>query len=317
MKQEQFEKQHQANWQLLQTLLENPEHEKQHEFPVLFRRVCQHLALARSRLYSPPLIEHLNQLTLEAHQHMYGKAAHRQGRLMHFLAVGFPAAVRREWRLVLLASLLFYGPLVGMLIAVQINPDLIYSLFEPSQVRSYESMYEPGKERIGFDRDSETDLYMFGFYIWNNTSIGFRAFASGLLFGLGTLFALFFNGLVIGGIAGHLTHIGFHQTFWSFVVGHSALELTAIALSGAAGFKLGLAVLMPGRRSRLEAIRFAAAQGAPIIAGAAVMFFMAAFVEAFWSSTTWPPLEIKYSVGATMWLLVISYFVFIGRGRAA
>ena len=59
--------------------------------------------------------------------------------------------------------------------------------------------------------------------------------AAGLLFGLGSVLFLIFNGLIIGAICGHLTEIGYGQTFWSFVIGHGAFELTAIALAGAAG----------------------------------------------------------------------------------
>lgn len=316
MKQQQFEKQHQPDWQLLHELLQNKKHARQPQFPQLFRRVCQHLALARSRMYSPPLIEHLNQLTLEAHQHLYNEATHSQGRLQKFFLADFPRAVRSEWRLLLLSAIVFYGPLLSLLIAIQFNPDLVYSLFDPSQVDSFESMYQPGNERMGVERESETDLYMFGYYIWNNTSIGFRTFASGLLLGIGTLITLVFNGLTVGGVAGHLTHIGYSDTFWPFVVGHSAFELTAIVLSGVAGFKLGLAVLSPHRRSRFEAVRKAASDSVPIIGGAAIMFVMAAFIEAFWSSTTWPPSTVKYVVASILWLLVIAYFSFMGRTRA-
>lgn len=317
MKQEVFEKKHAADWARFEQLLRTPRANDAHDLPILYRRICQHLALARSRLYSPPLIRHLNQLVLRGHQTLYGKASRRQGRIGIFFGVTFPQAVRNEWRLVLLSSMLFFAPMLVVGLAVQYEPELIYTLMEPAQVGSMERMYEPGQDRIGSERDSDSDILMFGYYIWNNTSIGFRTFASGLLFAVGTIFILLFNGLYIGAVAGHLSRIGYHETFWSFVAGHSALELTAIALSGAAGLKLGLALLSPGRRTRFEAVRMAARTSGPIIGGAAIMFFGAAFIEAFWSSMTWIPVEIKYGIGITFWLLMIAYFVFMGRQREA
>ena len=230
-----------------------------------------------------------------------------------FFAEDFPTAVRRERRLVGLAALLFYLPLLGMLVALQFQPDLVYTVTDAGNLSQMEEMYEPGQHRIGRERDADSDVMAFAFYIYNNTGIGFRAFASGLLLGLGTLFTLLFNGLFIGAIAGHLTHIGYGEPFWSFVSGHSALELTAIVLSGAAGLRLGLAILTPGRHTRLEALKQAGSRAVPVISGAAMMFFLAAFVEAFWSSMAFISPEIKYGVGILLWVLVLGYFFLLGR----
>jgi len=331
MNQEQFIQHHEKTWETLEQWLElkeNPpkkrrvkdapapqEAKKNYDFPHAYRQVCQHLALARSRLYSQPLIERLSQLVLRGHQHFYKPRGHLLQNITHFLTLGFPATVRQEWRVVALASLLFFGPLIGMVIAIQINPDLIYSIADGDTVRQFQDMYDPERyERLGREREADSDVLMFGFYIRNNTGIGFRTFAGGLLFGVGTLFFLLFNGLQIGAVAGHLTHMGFIETFWGFVSGHSAMELTAIALSGAAGLKLGQALIWPGRKSRLRALRDNSGIAVKIIYGAALMFFIAAFIEAFWSSIAWMPVNIKYGVGIFMWILVISYFIFTGRG---
>ena len=107
------------------------------------------------------------------------------------------------------------------------------------------------------ERSAETDFVMFGYYIANNIGIGFRTFAGGILFGIGTLFLLVYNGLVIGGVAGHLTAIGYRDTFWSFVSAHGAFELTAIAVCGAAGLRLARAVLAPSQYSRARALALA------------------------------------------------------------
>ena len=150
-----------------------------------------------------------------------------------------------SWR----AWLLFFGSLLLMGMLVYHFPDLVYGVMGPEQVADMEKMYDPDARRIGrfSERDSGDDWMMFGYYIMNNIGIAFQTFASGLLFGLGSLFFLLFNGLMIGAVAGHLTQIGYGATFWSFVVGHGAFELTAIALAGAAGLKLGWALLAPGR----------------------------------------------------------------------
>jgi uncharacterized membrane protein SpoIIM required for sporulation len=156
---------------------------------------------------------------------------------------------------------------------------------------------------------------MFGFYIWNNISIAFRTFASGLAFGVGTLVSVIFNALYFGVIASHIAKIGSGQPFFSFVIGHGAFELTAILLSGVAGMRLGLSVLAPGARGRVAALRAGALESLPIIAGAALMLLAAAGIEAFWSPRPLGP-YVKYGVGAALWLLVALWLALAGRAHA-
>jgi uncharacterized membrane protein SpoIIM required for sporulation len=158
---------------------------------------------------------------------------------------------------------------------------------------------------------------MFGFYIFNNVRIGFQTFAGGLVFGLGAIFYLLYNGVFIGAITGHIIHSGLATQFFSFTSGHSAFELGAICLSGAAGLKLGYALLAPGLRRPTVALRAAAAEAIPLVVGLAGMLLLAAAIEAFWSPRTFLPPVAKYAVGVVLWLLLLLYFGFAGRQRAA
>jgi len=250
------------------------------------------------------------------HQTLYRNHPGLWTAIIEFLVAGFPRLVRQQWRVVLCAGLLFFGPMLLMLATIQIFPQAVYTVIPPWQASAMEQMYQPdGSDRIGESRDSDSDIAMFGFYLRNNTGIGFRTFAGGLIFGIGTLFFLIYNGLVIGAAAGHLTHIGHLQTFWGFVAGHSAAELTAIMLSGAAGLKLGWALIAPGRNSRSRALREAAAVAIRIVYGAAVLFLLAAFIEAFWSSMAGIPALLKYSVGVVLWILQWTWLLAAGRRR--
>jgi uncharacterized membrane protein SpoIIM required for sporulation len=110
-----------------------------------------------------------------------------------------------------------------------------------------------------------------------------------------------------------LTDKGLATTFYSFVVTHGAFELTAIVLSGAAGLRIGHALLAPGRLKRLQSLAAAARESAVIIYGMAAMLLMAAAIEAFWSSATWIPLPMKDGVAATCWVAVLAYLTLQGR----
>jgi uncharacterized membrane protein SpoIIM required for sporulation len=284
--------------------------------PETYRRVCQHLALARDRQYSPDLVDRLNRLALRGHHLLYGARAGRGRRAAEFLLGGFPRLVREEGALVAASAALFFGPLVTLLAVLQWFPDFVYYLLAPESLAQFQEMYDPANRSLG-RRDADDNAMMFGFYIWNNVKIGFQTFATGLAFGLGSIFYLVSNGVLIGAIAGYLTQVGYAETFWSFVSGHSAMELVAIVISGAAGLRLGAALVAPGSRTRKAALVEAAKPAVRLMYGAAGMFVVAAFIEAFWSPVTAFPAATKYAVGLALWVVVIGYLALGGRARAA
>ena len=321
MKQGPFEAAHAAEWREFEAFTESSGKRKGEppfdlaEMPERYRRLCQSLALAADRQYSPDLVDRLNHLALRGHHALYAERGRDSRQIIDFLTGGFPALVRREWRLVLVAALLFFGPLLGLIAVLQVWPEFVHYLLAPDQIAAVHQMYDPANHRLGM-RDGDSNVLMFAFYIWNNVRIGFQTFAGGLLFGVGSLWFLGSNGIVIGAISGYLTQIGYTSTFWSFVAGHSSLELLAIVLSGAAGLRLGLALIAPGRLTRKSALVEAAKPAVRVMYGAALMFGAAAFVEAFWSPITTLPFAVKIGAGLAGWTLLLAYFVFAGRGRA-
>lgn len=320
MKQSQFESRHQPEWQAFAEQLRQLEQGTANaddvaDFPHQYRRLCQHLALAQERGYSSYLVDPLQQLALRGHQQLYRHRSQLAANVLGFILAGFPRLVREQWRFAAVASLLFFGSLLGIALLVYLFPELIYSIVSPQQVAEMQAMYDPDASRLGraAERASSEDWMMFGYYVMHNIGIAFQTFAAGLLFGLGSVFFLIFNGLIIGAVSGHLTEIGYGQTFWSFVIGHGAFELTAIALAGAAGLQLGWALISPGQLTRGESLRRAAHKSVQLLCGVMVFLLIAAFIEAYWSSTTVIAVWVKYLVGAVLWLLVAAYLTFAGR----
>jgi uncharacterized membrane protein SpoIIM required for sporulation len=279
----------------------------------LYRRSCEQLALARSRAYPTYLVDRLNQLTADAHQVIYQRREIGIARLRRLLAVEFPRSVRANAPYVWLATFMFAAPLVSLGLLVFSKPELILSLVDGQTAGQFEAMYSETGENIGRKRDADSDWIMFGFYIYNNIGIAFQCFASGLFVGLGSLFFLAFNGAYIGAIAGYLTEAGLSRTFYSFVATHGAFELTAIVLSGAAGLRIGHALLAPGPRTRRQALINATRESIVIVYGVTGLLVIAAAVEAFWSSATWIPHGVKYAAAVCCWIAVIGYLWRQGR----
>ncbi|MDB5812988.1 MAG: hypothetical protein JWN23_105 [Rhodocyclales bacterium] len=331
MKQEQFEQHNEASWQDFEEWLKwrHKRHAKRpgkdgkkgfakapfpsRELPERYRIICLQLALARDRDYTQALVEHLHRLAQLGHDVLYGAQSGFTRRVLQYAAGGFATDVRANAKWVLASALLFFGPMLAAMLAVHLWPDFAYLMLSPEQVAKFESMYGNDSRALGrVARDASTDFHMFGFYVYNNVSIAFRCFAGGLTAGVLTVFYLIYNGLSIGVVAARLGEAGLAENFYSFVVGHSTFELGAIVLSGAAGLKLGAAILAPHRMSRGVALRQAGRSIIGMVCGLAVMLFAAALTEAFWSPLKLG-LPIKLTVGGVLCALSLAYFTLAGR----
>lgn len=292
-------------------------HQRVDNYPLigLYRQICEHHALAKQRHYSPALVAALHQRVMMGHQLIYGHNKQNYSGLLHFIFYAFPRRLHQHAHLFWVSFVLLYLPMFVMGLACYLNNELIYSVMSDFEVSQMEAMYNPANAHIGreSDRASDTDLMMFGHYIKNNIGIDFQMYGLGIFAGIGTIFALLYNGVVIGAVAGHLTGVGYGSTFWQFVLGHGSFELTAVVIAGAAGLRLGLGLIAPAPFYRKDALVVAGKESIELLLGAALMTFIAAFIEAFWSSSSLIPSAIKYVVAILLWLLVALYLTLVGR----
>lgn len=283
----------------------------------LYRQICEHHALAKQRHYSPTLVHALHQRVMVGHELIYGGRAKEGGGLLRFIFYTFPTRLHQYAHLFWLCFGLFYVPLIIMGVACYLNDELIYSVMSDVQVAQMEAMYDPTNRHIGreSERASDTDLMMFGHYVQNNIGIGFKMYGLGIFAGIGTVFLTLYNGVVIGAVAGHLTGVGFGGTFWQFVAGHGSFELTGIVIASMAGVRLGLGLIAPAPYGRVDALKVAGRESIELLCGASFMIFIAAFIEAFWSSSSLIPNLVKYIVALGLWSLVAVYLIVCGRRR--
>ena len=305
-----FQTAHEPLWVELEQAIRLPERKLDPQrFLALYRTCCEHLALAEARGFPSAIIERLSIVTARAHQIVYRQSDFGIARIARVLLNRFPAMVRAQRGYVALSALLLMGPAIVLGLAVYHRPDLILSIVDGGTAARFEKMYDPSNEVLGRLRDAGGDWMMFGFYIMNNITIAFQCFAAGILLGIGSVYFIAMNGAFGGAIAGYVASAGFGGTFFSFVATHSAFELTAIVLCGAAGLRIGRAVLLPGRLARTAALELAAKDTSVIVFGSAVMLVIAAAIEAFWSSAAWITPTAKYSGAAVCWILVALFFL--------
>jgi uncharacterized membrane protein SpoIIM required for sporulation len=137
----------------------------------------------------------------------------------------------------------------------------------------------------------------------NNLTVSFVTFASGITFGLGTFYYLFFNGMMLGVVGAACHQYGMSLALWSFVAAHGSLELPSILIAGGAGFRLGYAMLFPGSLRWKESVAQGGIEATRLVSGIIPLLVIAGCLEGFFSPSH-APIWLKFMVGALLFALL-------------
>ena len=279
----------------------------------LYRAVCADLMRARGAGYTRELVAYLDALAARTHNALYRSKAYQMSKVWDLIARDFPRTVRESWRFMAAATALFAIPLAVALLATLANPEAATQILPKAQLEMLAQSYAEG---FSSGRSEGEDAMMAGFYVYNNIGISFRVFATGIFFGLGSVFFLVFNGVMIGATLGYVINAGAGRNIVTFIMGHGAFELTAIVIAGAAGMRMGYSLVRTEGRTRLGSLRAQGPAVARLALGAAIMLAIAAAIEGFWSPSAVPD-AIKWGTAGALWILVMVYLAVAGRRRAA
>lgn len=312
MKVERFLREREASWAELDDLLDRAGTRPERLGPQallrlgrLYRGAAADLALARRAFEGDPLVDRLESLVRRGRLAVYGSASQRSEGLWSFLAGGYWRRVReRPLPLALAAALLFVPALLGA----------VWGLGDPGAAvgalpEEYRSPGAPGGE-LGLSGGQETLVSARIFT--NNIQVTFLAFAGGALAGLGTVGVLGFNGLLIGVLAGLVGGDGDGALFAELVVPHGVLELSCIVVTGAAGLRMGWALVEPGTRTRAAAFAVEARRSVEIVLGTMPWLVLAGLVEGF---VTGSGLGLGLAVGIGVALGALYWSLLLWRGR--
>jgi uncharacterized membrane protein SpoIIM required for sporulation len=245
---------------------------------------------------------YLNQLVWRAYGQIYRSPPPGWPSLWGFLRFTFPETFRKTapWTLLALGVFLLgftYGFVAtltdGTFIPLIVSPHLIQQV-------------EEGK--VWFDSILAVRPLASSMIMTNNISVSFLAFALGMTFGLGTFYLMAFNGLMVGALAGLCHMHGLDVPFWSFVLPHGVIELTAIFMAGGAGFLLATALLLPGDLPRKEALTRRGRQAGRLVLGCVPLLIVAGVIEGFFSPAHLPA-WLKFVLAGLLLALLLLYLV--------
>jgi uncharacterized membrane protein SpoIIM required for sporulation len=300
-----------ANWQRLETLLKQVERRGLRSLQTadvktlasLYRSVTADLARARTYQAGETLIHDLQQLTARAYTQIYQGARRQEWqRILYFYQTELPQVLRTTWPYIAIATTLFaVGGLIGWWYAWQ-DPKFLALVVPPSLIHQVQDEGELWMGSIlGLEPVASSSIMV------NNLAVSFKTIAGGMLLGLGTIYILFLNGVLIGAIATLVGQNGLAFPFWAFVFPHGSLELPAIFLAGGSGFLIARAVLLPGRYRRIDALRYYGLLAAKLVYGLIPMLIIAGVIEGFFSPSPLFPALLKYIVGIGLLALFLLY----------
>jgi uncharacterized membrane protein SpoIIM required for sporulation len=280
----------------------------------LYRQVTIDLSRARAEADDPELERFLNHLASRAHGQVYAVKPVALWPLVGFVLYGFPQRVRRNGRPLLVATAVFLLSTLASFFAVLRDPELAYSLFDERYVE-FENLRlekQEGEYRGNFTFDVSASPFAAVAIIGNNLRVAAIAFAMGILCCLPGLLVLVYNGRMLGTLSGLVWNHGFFLDFYSLILTHGILEMTAICIAGGAGLMLGWSVIAPGPLARKDALRQAAGEAFGLLGGAALLLVLAGCIEAYVTPHFSQP--VRWGVAAASAAFLVAYLGFAGRG---
>jgi len=268
------------------------------ETALLYRQAASDLSTLRQDSTARTYTEHVNQLLARAHHIIYSGRRASFLKILLFLRDDYPATVQRQIRYVLLSLvILLSGSLLGSVLTLA-RPQFMRHMLGPAMVETIERHEMWTHSIVGIEPVASSLI------MTNNLSVCFVAFGGGVIFGLGPLYSMFFNGLLLGVIGVACQQHGMSVSLWSFVAPHGSLELPSIILAGAAGLRLGRGVLFPGLYRWRDSIALAGVESTRLVAGIIPLLVIAGTLEGFFSPSA-APIWLKFTVGGSLFVLLL------------
>lgn len=147
----------------------------------------------------------------------------------------------------------------------------------------------------------------------NNIAVTLTTLCLGIFYGLGTIYIIGLNGMMLGAVFALTAQHGIAGRLFNFVCAHGFVELSVICLAGAAGVSLGEALARPGQMTRIAAFREATSRGTRLMLVGAVFLVGAGLIEGYVSPNPAFPLAARLAIGLAYWILFL--VVMTGRLR--
>jgi uncharacterized membrane protein SpoIIM required for sporulation len=271
----------------------------------LYRQTASDLATVREDVTSNQLTFYLNQLLGRAHNLIYMGHKQKISGLVRFYAETFPQVFRETFPRTFLAFLIFTVTGVATWAVTMHDPAFAHRMLGPEMMATIEKREMWTKSIVTIKPLAASGI------MTNNLAVCFTTFAMGITAGIGTIYMMFTNGMLIGVIGAATWQAGMALQLWSFVAGHGALELPAIFISGGAGLEIARGMLFPGLLPRRESLALAGGRAARLMIGIVPMLIVAGIIEGF-VSPSGIATPLKFLLSGVLLVALTTYLTRVG-----
>ncbi len=285
-----------------------------------YREVATDLARLRtaSRGRDVDALFYVSRLVGAGHNLLYRQRALSARAAWRYVSRTVPREMRRSAAYILAAAAFLFGPMAITCAAVMRRPALATELLPEEMIdRANEgaARAQGPEARRYIDMPEFLRPVMAGAIIRNNVQITYLVFASGITAGVLTLIMLVSNGVSFGAAVALYASKGIFYQIGEFVIPHSVFELSAVCIAGGGALLIAAALLVPGARTRREALVINGRRAIRLITASTLLLLGAGIIEGNISPRIDIPLWIKWSVAGASALL-LAFYVTRGRGAA-
>lgn len=277
--------------------------------PILYRSTLSALSVARETSLDLALIAYLEGLCARAYFFIYGVRTSPWRRLRTFFLHDWPDAVRGLWRETLVSALLTLIGVAAGYALVASSPEWFGALVPPglAEGRDFSASREYLAGTLGGSGGKGGLDILATFLFTHNSQVATLCFALGFAFGVPTALLLLQNGLMAGAFLALFAARGLGPDFAAWLLIHGTTELFAIIIAGAAGLRIGWAVVFPGEESRLAAATNAGRTAALAMAGVVAMLAVAGLLEGFGRQLI-VARDLRFAVAATALAIWLAFY---------
>jgi uncharacterized membrane protein SpoIIM required for sporulation len=279
------------------------------ELALLYRQIAADLASVREDSTSTNLAHYLNQLLGRAHNIIYMGRKTESRNIFAFYRYTYPAIFRETFSNTLAAFIIFIcAAVAGCLLSLN-DPSFPRHILGPNMTQSIEQHKMWTESIVTVKPVASSQI------LTNNLSVSILTYALGITAGIGTVWMMLLNGLLIGVVGTACWQARMSLMLWSFVAGHGVLELPAIFIAAGAGFVIARGLLFPGALPRGESLVRAGRLSAKLFFGTIPLLLIAGLIEGFISPSNLP-MGLKFALAAALFTLLVLYLFYAGKSES-
>lgn len=302
-----FLKKNQKKWKHMEIMLSEYKVTAPDKLADLYIELMDDLAYAQTNYDDSNTTVYLNALAVDIYQAIYENKKERTNRLYNFWIYELPYEFYKVQRYLLYAFLIFLVSTIIGVVSTAYDDSFPRVILGDNYVNMTLENIKKGDPLAVYKSQDETS--MFYMITVNNIRVSFMTFVSGILGGLGTVYMLFKNGVMLGSFQWFFYNQGLLKESFLIIWIHGTLEISAIVIAGASGLLLGAGVVFPKTYKRSVSIVKNAKKALKIIIGLVPVFIMAGFLESFVTRMTDAHWIIRLGIILVSFLFIIYYFV--------